>query len=139
MSELTSLTLKGAIEGLASKRFSSEELTRAHSEAVEAARPLNAYVMETPDKALAMARASDERIAKGEAGPLEGLPLGIKDLYCTEGVRTTAGSRMPLTLTRSRAGFPAFWLADSLSIFSIITVWRREGATRSFLHWGNWA
>ena len=94
MSELTSLTLKGAIDGLKSKRFSAEELTRAHSEAVEAARPLNAYVMETPDKALAMARASDERIAKGEAGPLEGLPLGIKDLYCTRGVRTTAGSRI---------------------------------------------
>ena len=94
MSELTSLTLKGAIDGLKAKAFSSEELTRAHSDAVEAARPLNAYVLETPDKALAMARASDERIAKGEAGPLEGLPLGIKDLYCTQGVRTTAGSRI---------------------------------------------
>src|SRR6202012_4285803 len=51
-------------------------------------------VMETPDKAIAMARASDERIAKGEAGPLEGAPLGIKDLFCTQGVRTTAGSRI---------------------------------------------
>ena len=94
MSELTGLTLKGAIDGLASKRFSSEELTRAHSEAVEAARPLNAYVLETPDKALAMAKASDERRAMGNAGPLEGVPLGIKDLYCTEGVRTTACSKI---------------------------------------------
>ena len=94
MSELTSLTLKGAIDGLTQKRFSAEELTRAHSVAIEAARPLNAYVLETPDKAIAMARASDERIAKGEAGPLEGLPLGIKDLYCTHGERTTAGSRI---------------------------------------------
>ena len=94
MSELTGLTLKGAIDGLKSKRFSAEELTRAHSEAVEAARPLNAYVLETPDKALAMAKASDSRIAKGEAGPLEGVPLGIKDLYCTEGVRTTACSKI---------------------------------------------
>ena len=94
MAELTSLTLKDAIEGLKSRRFSAEEITRAHSEAIEAARPLNAYVMETPDKAIAMARASDERIARGEAGPLEGAPLGIKDLYCTEGVRTTAGSRI---------------------------------------------
>ena len=94
MSDLTSLTLKGAIDGLASKRFSSEELTRAHSDAIEAARPLNAYVLETPDKALAMAKASDQRIAMGEAGPLEGVPLGIKDLYCTQGVRTTAGSRI---------------------------------------------
>ena len=99
MSELTSLTLKGAIEGLKAKGFSSEELTRAHCEAIEAARPLNAYVLETPDKALAMARACDERIARGEAGPLEGLPLGIKDLYCTQGVRTTAGSRILETFT----------------------------------------
>ncbi len=94
MAELTSLTLKDALEGLKTRRFSAEEITRAHSEAIEAARPLNAYVMETPDKAIAMARASDERIARGEAGPLEGAPLGIKDLYCTEGVRTTAGSRI---------------------------------------------
>ena len=94
MAELTSLTLKDAIEGLKTKRFSAEEITRAHSQAVEAARPLNAYVLETPDKAIAMAKASDERIAKGEAGPLEGVPLGIKDLYCTHGVRTTAGSRI---------------------------------------------
>ena len=94
MSELTSLTLKAAIDGLSSKRFSAEELTRAHSEAIEAARPLNAYVLETPDKAVAMAKASDERIAMGEAGPLEGVPLGVKDLYCTQGVRTTAGSRI---------------------------------------------
>ena len=99
MSELTSLTLKGAIEGLKAKGFSSEELTRAHCDAIEAARPLNAYVLETPDKALAMARACDERIARGEAGPLEGLPLGIKDLYCTQGVRTTAGSRILETFT----------------------------------------
>jgi len=94
MSELTGLTLKGAIEGLKGGAFSSEELTRAHSEAVEAARPLNAYVLETPDHALAMAKASDERIARGEGGPLEGVPLGIKDLFCTRGFRTTAGSKI---------------------------------------------
>jgi len=94
MSELTGLTLKAAIEGLKSRAFSSEELTRAHSQAVEAARPLNAYVLETPDHALAMARASDGRIARGEGGPLEGVPLGIKDLFCTRGFRTTAGSKI---------------------------------------------
>ena len=94
MSEFTRLTLKAALDGLSSKAFSSEELTRAHVEAVEAARPLNAYVMETPDKAIAMARESDARWARGEAGPLDGAPLGIKDLYCTRGVRTTAGSRI---------------------------------------------
>ena len=94
MSGLTDLTLRAALDGLAAGTFSSEELTRAHVEAVEAARPLNAYILETPEKALEMARASDARRAAGEAGPLEGAPLGIKDLFCTEGVRTTAGSRI---------------------------------------------
>ena len=94
MSGLTDLTLRAALDGLAAGTFSCEELTRAHVEAVEAARPLNAYILETPEKALEMARASDARRAAGEAGPLEGAPLGIKDLFCTDGVRTTAGSRI---------------------------------------------
>ena len=94
MSTLTSLTLKGALDGLAAKDFSSEELTQAHIDAVAAARPLNAFILETPDKALDMARASDARRAKGEAGALDGAPLGIKDLFCTEGVRTTACSNI---------------------------------------------
>jgi len=94
MSELTSLTLKAALDGLASKSFSSVEITQAHVEAVEAARALNAYVLETPEKALKMAKASDARRAAGTAGPLEGAPLGIKDLFCTEGVRSTAGSKI---------------------------------------------
>ncbi|HEY8571305.1 Asp-tRNA(Asn)/Glu-tRNA(Gln) amidotransferase subunit GatA [Phenylobacterium sp.] len=94
MAELTSLTLKAALDGLADKSFSSVELTRAHVEAVEAARSLNAYVLETPDKALDMAKASDARRARGEAGALDGAPLGIKDLFCTEGVRSTAGSKI---------------------------------------------
>ncbi|MFN7264343.1 MAG: Asp-tRNA(Asn)/Glu-tRNA(Gln) amidotransferase subunit GatA [Phenylobacterium sp.] len=94
MSSLTDLTLRAALDGLSSGAFSSEELTRAHIEAVEAARPLNAFILETPDKALAMARASDARRAAGEAGALEGAPLGIKDLFCTNGVTTTAGSRI---------------------------------------------
>jgi aspartyl-tRNA(Asn)/glutamyl-tRNA(Gln) amidotransferase subunit A len=94
MSDLTSLTLKAALDGLASKSFSSVEITQAHIEAVEAARALNAYVLETPEKALEMARASDARRAAGAAGPLEGAPLGIKDLFCTEGVRSTAGSKI---------------------------------------------
>jgi len=67
MGELTSLTLKAAVEGLKSKRFSSLELTQAHVQAIEAARGLNAFVLETPDKALDMAKAADARIASGEA------------------------------------------------------------------------
>ncbi|MFD3264282.1 Asp-tRNA(Asn)/Glu-tRNA(Gln) amidotransferase subunit GatA [Phenylobacterium ferrooxidans] len=94
MSNLTSLTLKAALAGLADKSFSSVELTQAHVDAVAAARPLNAYILETPEKALDMAAASDARRAKGEAGALDGAPLGIKDLFCTEGVRTTACSNI---------------------------------------------
>jgi aspartyl-tRNA(Asn)/glutamyl-tRNA(Gln) amidotransferase subunit A len=94
MTALTSLTLKAALDGLADKSFSSVELTQAHVEAVEAARALNAYVLETPQKALEMAKASDARRASGDAGPLDGAPLGIKDLFCTEGVRTTAASKI---------------------------------------------
>jgi aspartyl-tRNA(Asn)/glutamyl-tRNA(Gln) amidotransferase subunit A len=94
MTGLTELTLTDAREGLSRKKFSAEELAKAHIAAMEQARVLNAFILETPEKALEMARASDARIAKGKSGPLEGIPLGIKDLYCTEGVQTTAGSRI---------------------------------------------
>jgi aspartyl-tRNA(Asn)/glutamyl-tRNA(Gln) amidotransferase subunit A len=94
MTSLTNLTLKAAVDGLKNKSFSAVEIAKAHIEAIEAARPLNAYVLETPDKALAMAAQSDARIASGSAGPLEGAPLGIKDLFCTEGVRATACSKI---------------------------------------------
>ena len=94
MSDLTKMTLKGAVEGLRAKAFSAAELTQAHVDAVAQARALNAYVVETPDQAMAMARASDAKIASGDAGPLEGVPLGIKDLFCTQGVRTTACSKI---------------------------------------------
>src|SRR5437868_1982201 len=94
MSELTALTLKAALDGLAAKTFSSQELTQAHVDAVASARALNAYVLETPDRAIEMAKASDARRAKGAAGRLEGAPIGVKDLFCTEGVRSTAGSKI---------------------------------------------
>ncbi len=90
----TEFTLAEAREAVATKRISSKELTSAFVEAVEAARPLNAFITETPERALQMAADSDSRIAKGEGRSLEGLPLAIKDLYCTMGVRTTAGSRI---------------------------------------------
>ena len=64
------------------------------SRAIEKARALNAYVLETPERAAEMAKASDARIAKGEAGPLEGIPLAVKDLFCTKDVRTTACSHI---------------------------------------------
>ncbi len=92
--DLTSLTLTQARDGLKKKSFSASELAAAHSTAVEKARALNAYVLETPEQAAAMAKRSDERIAKGEAGPLEGIPLAIKDLFATVDVRTTACSHI---------------------------------------------
>ncbi|MCZ8259748.1 MAG: Asp-tRNA(Asn)/Glu-tRNA(Gln) amidotransferase subunit GatA [Beijerinckiaceae bacterium] len=94
MTDLTQLTLTEAREGLAQKRFTAVELAEAHLSAIEAARALNAYVLETPDQALAMAKAADARLARGEAGRLEGIPIGVKDLFATEGVRTTASSRI---------------------------------------------
>ncbi len=95
MSDLTKLTLKAALDGLKARDFTSLELTNAFIGAIETANPkLNAYILTTFDKARDMAAQSDARLAKGEGGALEGAPLGIKDLFCTEGVRTTACSKI---------------------------------------------
>src|SRR5580693_9154435 len=94
MTLYTSMTLAEARDGLAKKQFTSLELTNAHIEAMEAARALNAFVLETPDQARAMAREAEGRIGKGDGGPLAGIPLGIKDLFATKGVRTTACSKI---------------------------------------------
>ena len=94
MSGLTHLTMAAALDGLAKKEFTAVELTEAHVKAVETIRPLNAFITETPEQALEMAKASDARRAKGEAGPMEGLPIAVKDLFCTKGVQTTAASHI---------------------------------------------
>ncbi|MFT5180795.1 MAG: aspartyl-tRNA(Asn)/glutamyl-tRNA(Gln) amidotransferase subunit A [Alphaproteobacteria bacterium] len=95
VTDLTQFTIAEAGAGLAAGDFSARELTQAHLDAMAAARGLNAYTVETPDKALAMADASDERRAQGKTlGPLDGIPLAIKDLFCTEGVLSTAGSHI---------------------------------------------
>jgi aspartyl-tRNA(Asn)/glutamyl-tRNA(Gln) amidotransferase subunit A len=95
VTDLTKLTLADARDGLVAKKFTSTELTQAFIKAIDAANPhLNAYVLPTPDHALAQAKASDVRLAKGDARPLEGLPIGNKDLFCTKGIRTTACSRI---------------------------------------------
>lgn len=94
MSDLTKLTLAGARDALKAKEITSSELTGAYMKAMEGARVLNAYITETGDKAMEMAKASDARLAKGEGGALEGLPLGIKDLFATKGTLTTAGSHI---------------------------------------------
>jgi aspartyl-tRNA(Asn)/glutamyl-tRNA(Gln) amidotransferase subunit A len=94
MTELTSLTLADARDRLRRREFSAIELAQAHLAAMEKARALNAYVLETPDQALAMARVADARLKSGDARPLEGIALGIKDLFATKGVRTTACSHI---------------------------------------------
>jgi aspartyl-tRNA(Asn)/glutamyl-tRNA(Gln) amidotransferase subunit A len=95
MSELTSLTIAEARAKLAAKEIKAVELTDAYLSAIEAANgALNAYVAVTPDIARDMAKASDARIADGKAGVLEGIPLGVKDLFATKGVHTQACSHI---------------------------------------------
>src|SRR5262245_50095359 len=94
MTDLTLLTLAEARDALRAKEVTAAELADAHIAAVEKARALNAYVLETPDVARNMAKQADAAIAKGEGGPLEGIPLGIKDMFCTKDVRSTACSHI---------------------------------------------
>ena len=149
MTELTHLSLAEARDGLLRKSFSATELAQAHIDAIAKARALNAYVLETPERALAMAKASDETIAKGEARPLEGIPLGIKDLFCTEGVVSTAGSNIlktfeppyESTITRNLWADGAVMLgklnmdefamgsSNETSAFGpVVSPWRRRGS-----------
>ena len=92
--DLTGLTIAAMRDGLRAKAFSAAELAEVHIAAVEAARPLNAFIVETPDHARAAAAAADAALAAGSARPLAGIPLGIKDLFATKGVQTTAGSKI---------------------------------------------
>jgi len=95
MTDLTRLTIAEAREKLSAGEIKAVELTDAYLSAIEAANPaINAYVAVTPEKAREMAKASDGRIAAGKAGSLEGIPLGIKDLFATEGVHTQAASHI---------------------------------------------
>jgi aspartyl-tRNA(Asn)/glutamyl-tRNA(Gln) amidotransferase subunit A len=94
LNDLTSLTLAEARDRLKARAVSSLEITKAHLEAIERAKALNAYILTTADRALQMAETSDERLARGEGGPLEGTPIGVKDLYATRGVHTQACSHI---------------------------------------------
>jgi aspartyl-tRNA(Asn)/glutamyl-tRNA(Gln) amidotransferase subunit A len=92
MAALTDLTIADARAGLAKRAFSARELAEAHLRAIDKAKMLNAFVAVTPERALLDAARSDAKLANGGGRLLEGIPLGIKDLFCTEGVETTAGS-----------------------------------------------
>ncbi|MHB9878618.1 Asp-tRNA(Asn)/Glu-tRNA(Gln) amidotransferase subunit GatA [Pacificimonas sp. ICDLI1SI03] len=94
MSDLTNLTIAAMRDGLNRKDFSAKELAETHIRAVEGARTLNAFTVETPERALAAADTADKDFAAGTAKPLSGIPLGIKDLFCTEGVETSASSNI---------------------------------------------
>jgi aspartyl-tRNA(Asn)/glutamyl-tRNA(Gln) amidotransferase subunit A len=158
MTDLTSLTLAQAREALRKKEFSASELAEAHLAAVEQARALNAFVMEAPERARAMARASHERLTKGQGGPLDGLPLAIKDLFCTEGVRTTACSHIldnfvppyestvTANLWRNGAVLIGKTNADEFAMGSssetscygpVVSPWRRRGAQTKLVPGGS--
>ena len=91
---LLELNLAEARDGLARRMFSARELTAAYNDAVAEAKPLNAYITPTPERALTMADAADERLARGEALLLDGIPVAVKDLFCTKDIQTTAGSHI---------------------------------------------
>src|ERR1700684_2003057 len=158
MTELTALSLAQARDALRKKEFSATELAEAHLSAVDAADALNAFVLKTPDHAREMARASDERLAKGEGGSLEGLPLGIKDLFCTTDVRTTACSHIlenfvptyESTVTSSLWRDGAVMLgklncdefamgsSNETSCFGpVVNPWRREGSETTLVPGGS--
>lgn len=95
LTDLTRLSIAEARKGLTEKTFTATELTEAYVSAIDAGNAaLNAYVVTTPDKAREMAAASDAKIAAGTAGTLEGIPLGVKDLFATKGVHTQAASHI---------------------------------------------
>ena len=94
MTKLTNMTMTEALAALDKGEFTAQELTQEHIAACEGVTHLNAFVTETFDKAIEMAKASDARRQKGEVGFMEGIPIAVKDLFCTEGVRTTASSKI---------------------------------------------
>jgi aspartyl-tRNA(Asn)/glutamyl-tRNA(Gln) amidotransferase subunit A len=94
MTDLAKLTAKDAVKGLKNKEFSSMELTQACIKNCEKNKRLNIFITETFDAALEQAKKSDEKLAEGKGGKIEGIPFGAKDLFCTKDIRTTAGSKM---------------------------------------------
>lgn len=94
MKEITKLTIHETLDSLKNKNFSAVELTEAYLQNMEAGKRYNAYITECADKALEQAKKADERYAAATNRALEGIPLGIKDLFCTKGIRTTACSHI---------------------------------------------
>jgi aspartyl-tRNA(Asn)/glutamyl-tRNA(Gln) amidotransferase subunit A len=158
MTELTSLTLAQARDALRRREFSAAELAEAHLAAMEQARALNAYVLETPEQARAMAAAADARLGVGEVRPPERLALGVKDMFATKGVRTTAASHIldnfvptyesTVTANLWRDGAVmlgklnndefAMGSSNETSFFGpVISPWRRKGANTPLVPGGS--
>ncbi|MGQ0527801.1 MAG: Asp-tRNA(Asn)/Glu-tRNA(Gln) amidotransferase subunit GatA [Alphaproteobacteria bacterium] len=158
MTNLTNLTIAQALDGLSKKEFTSVELTQAHINGMERFRGLNAFIVETPEAALETAAASDKRRASGKAGLLEGIPLAIKDLFCTDGVQTTAGSRIlkgfipqyESTVTKNLLGDGAVFLgktnldefamgsSNTTSHFgNVISPWKKKGDNKPLVPGGS--
>jgi len=94
MTDLTDLGVAALRDGFRRGDFSAREVADAFNAAVARAKPLNAFIVETPEHAIAAAEAADRARASGALAPLSGVPLGIKDLFCTAGVQTTAASHI---------------------------------------------
>lgn len=158
MTAPTDLTLAEARAALAKKRISATELAEAHLAAIEALKHLNAFITVTPERALADAAAADARIARGEARPLEGIPLAIKDLFCTTGIRSTAASRIlgnfvppyestvsaklwaagAVCLGKTNLDEFAMGSSNTTSAFgNVVNPWRRRGDNRDLVPGGS--
>jgi aspartyl-tRNA(Asn)/glutamyl-tRNA(Gln) amidotransferase subunit A len=92
MTNLTDLTVADAREGLRRREFTAVELTDAYLKNMEEAQILNAYIAKTVSQARDMAKQADQDLASGKQGLMTGIPLGIKDLFCTKGIETTAAN-----------------------------------------------
>lgn len=94
MSELTDLTIKEAKDKLKNKEFTTEELVKAHTENMDKYKNLNAFITETKETAITLAKKADEKLKDNSERELEGIPIGMKDLFCTKSIKTTAGSKI---------------------------------------------
>ncbi|TAL37444.1 MAG: Asp-tRNA(Asn)/Glu-tRNA(Gln) amidotransferase subunit GatA [Alphaproteobacteria bacterium] len=158
MSKLTNLTIAQALAGLKKKEFTAVELVDAHIHAAEAARLLNCFITETFDAARAQAKESDARYAKGNPLPLDGIPIAMKDLFCTEGVQTTAASailkgfkppyestvsaqmKRDGTITLGKANLDEFAMGSSNTTSAygnVINPWKRKGDNKDLVPGGS--
>ncbi len=158
MTKLTNLTIRTALDGLTKKEFTATELVDAHIKASEDARDLNCYITETFDTARAQAKEADARYAAGKALPLDGIPIAMKDLFCTEGVQTTAASKIlkgfkpPYestvssqmkrdgTITLGKANLDEFAMGSSNGTSAyggVINPWKKKGGNQDLVPGGS--